>query len=63
VTAAQSEKTRLQLLSYCAALKDKYARIFYSSHVVGSREALDFIAFDDEGFVDFAKSLQRALAP
>jgi ATP-dependent helicase/nuclease subunit A len=47
--AARSEKTELQLLAYCAALRGSADRIFYSSCVIGESEALDFQPFDEEG--------------
>jgi len=47
---AESEKAKLQLFSYCASLRTKYERIFYSTYVIGSSDNLDFIAFDDDGY-------------
>lgn len=46
--AAESESTKLQLLTYCAALKDTDAqKIYYASCVIGERLELEFKSFDD----------------
>lgn len=47
---ADSEKAKVQLLSYCASLRTKYERIFYSTYVIGSSDNLDFIPFDEDEY-------------
>jgi hypothetical protein len=59
--AALSEKTKVQLLSYCASINDQYPRIFYASHVIGSTEAMDFIAFDDDAFSYLKQTVSSVL--